>query len=286
MYLYNGLRKLGRGVLKHKALFLLLILLQALLLGLFMYITITYQAAIFNTLQEIVQPLQTANYDAQSIQQGEEFISQFAGIYLAYRSLIRQIVLLAAWWLGLFLIVNGALWVLSHQLLEKSSWKSRGRQWIKYVAATILLLGPFLLAAYFILKTALGAKIDPDTFGPMLKYLLYFLGIIYYLMLHAFASLNAVSWEKFTKQFFSTAIRKIHYTLPILTINLILLSAAGYLIYYFLELNQNFALMMGASALLIMALVLTRLYWIACLRELTAAEIAEPEEPHHEKSNS
>lgn len=285
-YLKRGLQHLGRSISKHKFLFIILILLQAGFIAALAYVTITSQVKILNTAQEIILPLQQANYDAESIQQGKEFISQMAGIYQAYQSLIQQIIRLGLWWLGLFLMVDGTLWVVSHQLLEKVSWKSSGKQWIKYTAATLVLLGPFLLVLYLILKMALRAQLDPEKFGQMLKYLLYSLGLLYYLMLNAFASIQVTSWKEFARHFFITAVKKIHYTSLILAINLALLSAAGYLIYYFMEISPNFTLMMVLSGLLILLIILTRLYWIACLRELTSIKISEPEKLRHEKSHS
>lgn len=279
--LQEGLKQVGRSIQQHKILFVLLILLQIIFIVTLVYVTITYQVKILNTAQLIIEPLQNANYDAESIQQGQEFISQISGIYQAYWSLIQQVTLLAAWWLGLFLVVNGALWVLSHQMLEKSSWRNTGKRWIRYATATLVLLGPFLLAIYFMLKMAIRAQIDPDKFGQMLMYLLYSLGIIYYLMINAFASLNAATWKEFAQHFGATAIRKIHRTLPVLIINLALLSGTAYLIYYFMELNQNFALMMISSGILIFLIVLTRLYWIACLQEIIKKHPDHQKSPEH-----
>ncbi len=280
-YLYRGLQDVAKSIREHKILFIVLILLQIGFIAALAYITINYQVKILNTVQEIIQPLQNANYDPESIQQGQEFISQIAGIYQAYRTLIQQVLYLAAWWLGLFLVVNGALWVLSHQILERISWKNIGKQWMKYAAATAVLLGPFLLAIYLILKGVMKAQVDPDKFGELLKYLFYSVAGIYYLIINAFASLNAVSWKEFVGYFFTTAIKKIHRTMPVLIINLSLLSGAAYLIYYFMEINPNFAWMMAASVLLMKLIILTRLYWIACLRELTSHKL-----PEHEKSHS
>ena len=290
-YLYRGFQNVGQSIRKHKFLFILLILLQIGFIVALAYITITYQVKILNTAQEIILPLQNANYDPESIQQGKEFISQIAGIYQAYQALIQLITKLALWWLGLFLVVNGALWVLSHQIVESHSmleqtvWRSIRNKWSKYAAATIILLGPFILVIYFLLKLIVRAQIDPDKFGQMLMYLMYSFGIMYYLMINAFASIHISSWKEFMKHFFTTAVKKIHYTLLILIINLALLSSAGYLIYYFMELNQNFALMMISSGIFIVLIVLTRLYWIACLRELTSTKISELQKPHHEKSH-
>ncbi|MDO8656316.1 MAG: hypothetical protein Q7K45_03680 [Nanoarchaeota archaeon] len=284
-YLYRGLQNIGKSIREHKLLFILLILLQIGFLVALAYITITYQVKILNTAQEIILPLQNANYDPESIEQGKEFISEIAGIYQAYQALIQQIVRLALWWLGLFIVVNGVLWILSHQIMEKKSWKNLGKQWIKYAVATIVLLGPFLLVIYFLLKLIVRAQIDPDKFGQMLTYLMYSFGLMYYLMINAFASIQISSWKECVKHFFTTAIKKIHYTLPVLTINLALLSSTGYLIYYFMELNQNFALMMISSGIFIVLIVLTRLYWISCLRELTSTKISELQKPHHEKSH-
>lgn len=286
-YLYRGLQKVGTSIREHKLLFLLLIILQIAFIAALAYTTITYQVKILKTAQDIIQPLQNANYDAESIQQGQEFLSQIAGIYQAYQSLIQQIVRLALWWLGLFLVVNGALWVVSHQMLEEFSWKKAGKQWMKYVTAAFILLGPFLLVIYFILKMLIRAQIDPEKFGSMLMYLLYSLGIIYYLMINAFASLHTPTWKEFARHFFTTTIKKIHRTILVLIINLILLAGATYLIYYFMELNQNFALMMITSGILIFLIIVARLYWIACLQEITSHRLPEHyQRPNHEKNHS
>ena len=271
------------GVREHPYLSLLLLLLQIMFIASIAYVTIYYQVGILNTVQEIIVPLQNANYDAQSIEQGQEFMAQIAGIYQSYQSLIHQVVLLAVWWLGLFLALNGGIWIVSQIILnpEKISWKKAiVKPWLHYVIAAVVLLGPFLLVLYFILTMMIRAQIDPQQFGEWLTYLLYSFGILYYLLINAFAAINAASLQELGRHFLQTAFTKIHWTVIVLIINSALLAAGGYLIYYYMEVKPVFALMMTASIVFIIFVVITRLYWIACLHELTKKL------PDHEKSNS
>lgn len=284
MYLQKGVQKVLHGVREHPSLFLLLVLLQITFIASVAYITIQYQVQILNTTQDIIVPLQNANYDAQSIEQGQEFMTQVAGIYRSYQSLIHQVVLLALWWLVLFMVLNGGIWVISQAILapEKITWKKMiVKPWLRYVIATLILLGPFLLILYFILKMMIRAQIDPQKFGAWVTYLLYSFGILYYFLINAFAAINATSLKELGRNFLKTALRKIHWTLIVLIINSTLLAACGYLIYYFMEIKPVFALMMAASIVFIILVVITRLYWIACLQELI-----HQRSPSHEKSHS
>ncbi len=277
MYLQRGWKKVGAGVRKHPYFFLILIMLQIASIAAFAYITIQYQVNILNTVQEIIIPLQKANYDAQSIEQGEEFIAQIAGIYQAYQTLIHQIVLLGLWWLGLFVVLQGSMWTVSQGILASGemSWKRTiVKPELYYVGATIILLGPFLLIIYIILKMMIQFQIDPQKFSELLIYFLYSFGALYYLLINAFAAIHAASMKEAARYFLKTAFKKIHWTLIILVINSALLAAGGYLIYYFMEVKPVFTLMMAASLVFIILLVIVRLYWIACLQELI-----------HEKNN-
>ena len=100
--------------------------------------------------------LQGVNLDAESIQAGAPFLENIGVVYSAYNSLMRNAIELGIILVLLFLVVNGAIWLGAHYLINPLSgnWKDKSKllakQWLKYVASAVVILIPFFIAAYFI----------------------------------------------------------------------------------------------------------------------------------------
>ena len=264
-YVMQGMHKVIKGVREHALLFVLLVVLQAILIGALAVVSLNYQIKIFNLTQEVIEPLQQANFDAQSIEQGKEFITQIATVYQTYQNLMKQILFLSIWWLGFFVVGNGLLWVLCVQILD-NSWKEIPHQWIKFVIAASLGIGPFVFITYLIAKSLIAAQVDPAFFSRILKYLALIMIPLYFLLMNAFAAISTKSWRDFARRWWKTT--RSYKTMLVLVFVICAIFVPSYFIYYFMELNTNFVLMLIASVLFLLVIIVSRLVWIACLREI------------------
>ncbi len=226
--------------------------------------SVNYQVKIFKDLEKIVGPLENANYDAESIKAGEPFMENVYEIYTSYKSMIKNVSEFGLLLLGLFLILNGASWVLTHQLL-KTKIKEMPRQWLKYIVSTLALIIPFIGICYLLIKGLTAIGIGLESFGLVAQILVYSSFVLYYFIIVAFAFIDYKSWKTFLKNFYLCSIKKIYLTLIILLINLILVIASSYFIYLNLS-DESFPLMMLFSLILVIILVITRIYWVVCLR--------------------
>ena len=269
-YLQKGVQKSFQALYHHKPLGAVLLVLQLGFILSFLYITINYEVKIIQDAQSIIQPLQQANYDAESIQQGQYFLPDFAGIYSSYQSLLQNIFYLGLWLAGLFLVLNGGIWLLTHSLLasSKPTWKTILHGWLKYLVAAVFFIGIPLLIGYIGLKIILARQVDVDMFTSLLNSIPYILGVLYYLLLVALTFITDPSWSQFVKHFYRAGLRKIHRTLLVLVINGALIAGSLYLVYLSMNYEGQFWLVVLASIIAVFIIVLSRLFWIACLQEL------------------
>ncbi len=259
MYLKRGLKKTFSLVKRHKLIFILLIILQLLALIAFSYTFIIYQVKILENTQGITEAMQNANFNPDSIQAGEPFIKDIYSVYQNYNSLLEQMYLLLLWLFLLFIIFNGLLWIGSHYMFKEISRKifliSTAS---KFLASSTILLIPLMLFFYFIFKNNITLL---SSYGWVLLILT---GVVYYLLLVSLAFINIKSWKIFLKQILTKSIKKIHLTLIVLIINLIIISGSIFLIYLS---SDQIILSIITIILLGIILVLTRLFWLACLQE-------------------
>ena len=273
-YLNGGFQRVIEAVKKHPLLVMSIFVLQLALLITSMYTALTYQVRIITDAQAIIEPLQNANYNAESIKAGSAFTEDILGIYTAYQSLITNILQLAMWLIGL-LLFNGIIWLISYQILERTTipWNERIKTffqgWLRYILTTIAVLGPFLVLSYLLLRTLLVQEIGMTSFTTILTVLMYLFLLLYYFLLVAFAFLGTASWKLFLQKTFTASVKRIHLTMLVLVINAALLFLSLYGVYYFMNNGEIFSLMVMFTLLFIVLMVLTRLFWIACLQELT-----------------
>ena len=286
IYLQRGAERVWHSIRAHKWILLILIVLQLAFLLSSFYLALTYQVKIIQNAQKIIEPLQNANYDAESIKQGKTFLKDMLGVYQAYQALIKDIFQFGIWMLSLFFLFNGMLWILSQQLLdkEKLSWKEKGREagkrWLKYLAASLAVLVPYLGASYVALRSIITLDLGTDSFSNSIIILTVVLAILYYFLLAALAVINTSSWKQFIQNTFRISIRKIQYALLVLLINSGVIAASLYLMNYSLNFPDTFTIIAGSGVVLVIVIVLTRLLWISCAQEIV------PEQASHEKNIS
>ena len=259
MYLKRGLREVISSVKRHKLIFILLIILQLLSLIAFSYTIIIYQVKILENAKGITEAMQKANFNPDSIQAGEPFIKDIYSVYQNYDSLLKQIYQLLLWLFLLFIIFNGLLWIGVHYMLKEISKKfSFTGTAIKFLASSFILILPLMLLFYFIFKNNIAFL---SSYGRALFILT---GIVYYLLLISLAFIHVQSWKEFLKQILTKGFKRIHLTLIVLLLNLMLISGSIFLIYLA---SEQIILSIITIVLLGIVLIISRIFWLACLQE-------------------
>ena len=274
-YLREGGKDLLRGIRRHKLLFGFLILTQAAIFGLLIYLLLNYPVQILSNVQGIMEPLGRANYNASSLQEGAPFSTELLGVYQSYQSMVRLVAELLLWLGGIFLFLEVGMWTFSHRLLEErepsGGWKKETSNmilwWLRaWLSILVLVLLPLILGYYIIKTTFLTAPENlnlnfPKTGGAILLALIYFL-------LTSFALINSDNRRKFIKSWGRVAFKKIPFTLLTLIINLAVISFLFWIIYLLMPYPSLFILTIALSIILLFSLVLARIYWSACLKRL------------------
>ncbi|PIZ50808.1 hypothetical protein COY27_05825 [Candidatus Woesearchaeota archaeon CG_4_10_14_0_2_um_filter_33_13] len=266
-HLKRGLHLTLNAIKQHKSLFILMVILQLILLFSVTYISINYQIKIINNAQQIMEPLQSANFNVTSIQAGQPFTTEILEVYQGYKSMIKYIWQLIFWLSSLFILFNGALWIISQRMLGYKNWKG---QILKFLTTSIILIVPFFLAAYYLLKLFLGMELAAEIFSIILQVVIWAFFVLYFFIITAYAFIDAKSWKEFVKSIYKVGIRRIYFTLIVTLINLVLIFLGLLLIYYTANEETLLPLMVLAALLFVVVILLTRIFWIACLKEINS----------------
>lgn len=277
-YLKRGLKDAFSSIRKHKALFIILVVLEAVFLVLSLYFAAHYQLSILEDAQKIIEPFESTELNADNI---EEILSseEVYLVYKSYNSMLKNIEKLAGSLLFLFVFLNGGMWILSLWLLEKKiDWKQNlkniWKPWSKIITASIVLIAPFLVLMYyliiFVLRMQDGSSTDYVSW--LIKSLPFVSLVLYYFLITAFAMAKQDSWKSYLKSLLKVSIFKIHKNLLVLFINATFIAAGLSLIYLsasYLSLNFiSLLLLLSAGFFFMVILTATRIFWIACLSGL------------------
>jgi len=250
-FLKRGFKETLEAVKQNKLQVIGLFLLQIFFIILLIYVTMIYSVKIINGIQQVIEPVQQVNYGDDQ----QDIFNQLYPIYESYAQLKGNLLGFAGWLAGLFLVFQGLLWTLSHKVIGA---RKLGKILVKYLVTTSLGILLFVLLAYSVLSS-----ITIDN----LKMPLIVLGIVsllmYFLFINFLAFLNTDNWKGYFRRVLSN-LKKIQYSLLVFAINIILLGMFTYLIY----LGRNYFLLGSLStAILVVLLVLSRIFWISCLNE-------------------
>lgn len=273
-FLHEGWKQTQQGIRQHPWLLVIIVVVQICLVAATGFTALTYQVKILQNAQNIIEPLQNANYNADNINAGQPFLEDLQKVYANYQDLINNLISLLIWLSVIFLTVNGLLWVLSHRVLGMKGITSILHAWAQYILASVLLLGAVAVLSYYVLRGFLTFESDPAIITSTVKQLVYVLLAVYYLLLVAFAFISR-GWKEWIAAAFRTGILRIHKTVVVLLINFIVLGGNLYLIYYAAMNNLHFSLVLLFSLTFLVLLVLTRLFWIACLQQIAHPQLEE-----------
>ena len=264
-YLSEAIIRTKELILTEKKKFLALFLLQSLLLFFMIVISGYYQIILFADLQQVLGPLQEANLDQASLEAGGQFLEDAAPLLSGYHRLVRHAQAWLLWISLLFLTVNGWLWVLSFNLIEKTNFKQLARIWLNYVAAGIVLLVLFYLAAALFLGDVFTTVNLTNAISESLRNLFIAIMLFYFLFLSVIAKSNQNSWRWLIKEMLRLR-GSLHYLLPVFILNSGLLVL---IIFFIFKVNENLLLVLLLAILLILAFIITRLFWLMTVAQLT-----------------
>ncbi|MDP3698516.1 MAG: hypothetical protein Q8R47_02930 [Nanoarchaeota archaeon] len=272
-YLKRGLSKTVDSIKKHKGLFLALVLLQVIFVVSSLWLGSQYLIKILEDTQGIIGPLENANYDSQKIEQGQPFTPDYAAIYNSYQSMLKNVLVFAAWIAALFLILNGSIWLLSHWMLqEQKQWKLRMKEGAQFLvkawASAFLLLGPFTIISYFILLHFIRVSQSFSDIALVLKSLLVALWIAYYFFLAALAAAPIRSWKRFAAIWIRISVKEFRKTTVLFVSIMAALLASFAALYAAVEYTESVVLLLPLGLLCMLMLNATRLFWIASIQEI------------------
>lgn len=251
----------------HPWVFLLLIVLQISLLVAAGYILLSYQLKIVAAMEGIIVPLQQANLDAQQLQAGAPFMSDFASMLQSYRELMRSILFLVLWLAGLIALGNGFLWALSHRMLE-GKWKQALQAWGGYIITSLFFFSVVSFISYYWLRSVVQLE-SLEAFLPVMQRVAIISALAYVLLL-LFVAL-ADDWKAFLKRFKAVLV-SFHKVIAVLLLNVVVISIPLYGLYRSLSSEAQLLVILPLSLTIVVLLVFTRLLWISSLHIIAGSE--------------
>lgn len=253
-FLLKNIKRTFNSIKKHKLLFIFLIILQICLILTLSYTFLLHQVKIMENAQDVLQPLDEANYDPQKIETGQPFLKDALTIYNSYQEIEKSVYSFFFYFFLIFLTLNGLLWLGAHYIIKKRSLKTIARQYQRYFLSVIVLFA-LLFSLIYLTINYFFSQIEL-IFLSMALFL-----ITYYFILIAFTLLSSKKW---LKAIFIVSLKKIRKTLLVLFINLALIAFSFSLIYLTLEST----LVLLASFIFIVVLLLTKILLIVSLEEI------------------
>ena len=268
-YLFEAIIRTKGLILSEKKKFLVLFLLQSLLLIFMAIISGYYQVILFADLQLVLEPLQRANLDQASLEAGGQFLKDAAPLLNGYHHLAKHARAWLLWVSLLFLTVNGWLWALSFNLIEKTNFKQLARIWLNYAAAGVVLLALFCLAAVLFFGKAFATENLIGEVRGSLRDLFIAITLIYFLFLSVIAKCNQNSWRQLIKEIIRLR-SSLHYLFLVFIFNSGLLAL---IIFFIFRASENLPWVLLLAILLILALNITRLFWLVAVDQLVRGKL-------------
>lgn len=266
-YLQKNASKTFQEIRQHNFFFLILIAIQTIFIVAFAFTFLTFHLKILESARGIIEPLQNANYDPNSIDAGKPFLDNPLSVYQNYQAMVRNIYYLMSLVLILTLFFNGLLWAGSQHLVSNSPFfiKRVAAYWVKFAAVFLALVIPFLMLCYFFIRIVTVADDPGGLFSLYAKIAVFILVIVYYYGLVALSTIT-MPWKSMIKESWRKA-KTLSKTIPIFLINTAFITASIYLIYRTLSSQNLNSYLVLATFVLIIVFVVTRLYWVVSMTD-------------------
>ncbi len=257
----SAYRSTLHAVKKRKGLFTLFCLFQLLFLIILSSVFIHYQLVLFDDLVAIGAPLETLNFDEESLQAGAPLVDNPIALLASYRSLINNIISLLTWLSVLVLIINPLLWICASFMQSSGFSKSISfgrkiiifsKMWLKNVTALLAIFLPFGILYYVVVLRWIGSLNPFFLLITRIFVALFF--ILFYVFLVASSRIEIASWKKYifsikrivTTHFFSS--------LLVVLFSLALPVLLASCLYYATLIQENFTLMVISAILFVISL--------------------------------
>jgi len=258
----KSLKEGFKAIKKHKVLFISLIVIQLFFIVFLLVVGINYQIKIYQNAQEIMLPLQQANYNSSSLQSGNplmtDMMKQMVGITKNYQQMIKNISQMLILMLGGFLIFNGLNWSISNYMIKKGSLL---KYWGKFIIVSLVFILPISIFGYFFLYNLVG---NPNWFSNGIKIVEILFLVLSYFMIIGFCLVDK-KFKSLFKKIFVLGVTKAHFIL----IGFFFVLAAILLSLLFVYYSTGYLSLMILSAIvLVIVLVLGRIYLISLVKNI------------------
>jgi|GEM_PF-3893413 len=261
----NALKRTWAAIVKNKAIFLILFAIQ-------MVFFVGFFAS-----QAYIQPkamelsLQMADYlnNLNSIDTNSTMPS-FLGndplmLYRNSQQITNLILMDILVCLGLLLLVANVMWLLSIMIGDVEI-KSMPKAYLRFIGVGLMYLVPYIIIFYLCVKEIVIPSADSDAIINLVTaFLIVVTAVVAYFMIISFA-LAHNSFRNIFKRTFSIGTRRAHIVLVSYLISALLIGLSGFLLY--LSLEMHIILFLILVALLIFAVVISRIFIAATINEI------------------
>jgi hypothetical protein len=263
-YLLSSYKRTMKIVSGKKRLFTLLVLIQLVTLILIGILSAHYQVLIFEDLQNVLDPLNEANFDQKSLEEGTPFLKDMIPVLQGYNSLEKHAKEWITWMILFFLVFNGLLWVLTFKLIRERSLIDLLNIWVKYLVVGIIFILLLLSIIYWIFVNQFSDGSLQRSVASSLKLLGILFTVLYYLTILVLSTVAVKSWNDFARRSLRS-LKKLYNFIPVFIINLSLISLCLYVMYQFAETNLFMVILFGIISIIILSF--GRILWVVSNEE-------------------
>src|SRR3989344_6244816 len=256
----NVLKKSWHKIKENKLRIAALFLMQLVFFTLIAFINVKYQLQLAESANALIAPLQSANYNADSIQSGVPFLENIGQIYEAYQKIMSALKKLIGFQLAAFLTIGVLLWTLTQTLGKKINVKHLGKLYLHLLGRALVFIVPLFVMIYILLQIAFESAFEATGQTLDTVYIavaLFFIGM-YFLIICLAQERKTIIQN--TRGALVMGVKKIHYLLGILLIIAAAISITGYAIYFALE--YSLILLTLSIILFVLAFVIGRIIFI------------------------
>jgi hypothetical protein len=261
MVFKEAVEKILSSVKGHKWLLVALFVIQLMFILIIAFVNVRYQLAITENIQNIVLPLQQADYEAAS--SGVPLLENALVLYDNYEQLLSNLWKLVGFSVAAFMLINLWSWVFTHRLFRKVGIL---KLYLMLLLRSFVFFVPLGLINYFILKSAVNQATVGGSTALMTVYSAAGVTAVgFYFLLIALA-LPSGPFLVQLKKIFIIGLKKVHYIVSALLVSALMVAVSVYLVA--LSVNWAFGLMVLFIVFFVEVFVFVRVWLVGVVREL------------------
>ncbi len=236
---------------------MILLFLQLIVVASILFSIGVFQYKIMEEVIGIISPLQDANFNLNSIQEGGTFLPNEQKVIDHYNNIKKFVYYFIGSILFILLTLNWSLWVLVEKIVRKdTSWK---KHWLKYSSMVLLFSFLFVLTIYFFGEKIMIKGMQQQIIPNEIYFLFVLSAMYYYFFLAGVGVCTIKSWKSFIASWLNFTIEKVSRMGPIFVLLTTLSTIPIYLIFYFE--GKSYVLSIGLLILFIILQAATKLFW-------------------------